>query len=64
MNYELFPGKNETEVDNNYKSQSIWQPSYIFANSDSFIDFPAFSDYCVGIASKETYSLQLQVRSK
>ncbi|KAG8194045.1 hypothetical protein JTE90_028387 [Oedothorax gibbosus] len=63
LSYEIFPGVNETEVEDKHAENSVWfKPSW-FSGQQTYVDFPAFSNYCLGISTEENYAIQLQVRT-
>ncbi|GIY59822.1 nuclear envelope integral membrane protein 1 [Caerostris extrusa] len=63
LSYDIFPGINESDVQEKYKSQSIWHPSFWISGQKTTVGFPSFSQYCVGIASQDKYSIYLKVRT-
>ncbi|GFY59528.1 nuclear envelope integral membrane protein 1 [Trichonephila inaurata madagascariensis] len=63
LSYDVFLGVNETDVHEKYNSKSLWHPSFWISGQKTSVDFPAFSQYCVGIAAKDKYAIFLKVRT-
>ncbi|GBM26437.1 hypothetical protein AVEN_126943-1, partial [Araneus ventricosus] len=63
LSYEIFPGVNESDVHEKFISKSIWHASSWISGQKTTVNFPAFSQYCVGIASSERYAIFLKVRT-
>ncbi|XP_035226920.1 nuclear envelope integral membrane protein 1-like isoform X2 [Stegodyphus dumicola] len=59
----MFSGDNETDVFNKYGEKSTWLPTSWLYEQDKTIGFPAFSEYCVGLYTGDSYVLSLEVRT-
>ncbi|KAF8795382.1 Nuclear envelope integral membrane protein 1 like protein [Argiope bruennichi] len=63
LSYEIFPGVNESDVHQKFISKSIWHPSSWISGQKTTVNFPAFAQYCVGIASPDNYAIYFKVRT-